>query len=1323
MIGNFWTHLQEKFAGLLHRESMPKRRRSRAGRTIALRAEQLEQRELLSANQITYDPTTSAVSIQGTPDADNAQVWSDATHVHVSLTTAGQTDLASFAKSTVAQIRFVGADGDDRFVNTTAVATYANGGAGNDELAGGTGNDRLYGGSGDDLLVGNNGEDELFGEEGNDRLIGWDGADNLDGSAGDDVIYGGDGDDSLIGSAGADQLYGEEGHDWLSGGTENDQLDGGSGDDRLYGGDNDDLLIGNVGNDELYGEGGNDRLAGGVGNDRLDGGIGNDQMYGGAGDDLLIGSVGNDKMYGQGGSDRLMGGDGNDRLDGGSGIDRLYGDVGDDILIGSTEDDELYGEEGNDRLVGGSGNDLLDGSAGRDRLQGQAGDDVLIGGDGNDELEGDDGQDRLTGGAGNDSLNGGGGNDRLYGGLDDDVLQGGDGDDELYGESGQDLIFGESGQDQLEGGGGHDVMVGGDGADRLAGNNGNTVLIGGRGADTLLGQTGDNLLIGGTTSYDSDLAKLRELGLAWSAAAPYSMRIQLIENEAFAAHLISTETVFEDAVADSLFGGDGQDWFFLTGSVGVYIPPDVHYHVETGDEPGHDDGHNHAAPTEFDQPPELEGFELVSAMDVLNDRQQTEAIHTRLPHADDPVLQREHLTLFQLVRYDEVTHYAIHSGAWSDPTTWHDGVVPGDGARVLIPLNVAVQVDTVITTRLSTIRVDGALSFDATRNTELRADTIVVTSSGTFEMGTAATPIMPGVTAKLLIIDNGPIDRAADPFGIGRGLISHGRTSIYGAEVSSYGALENPALVGAQSLKLTAIPIGWKVGDTIVIAGTTGGTAQNEVRRIRAIGGRTVYLDKVLSFNHVSPGPEFEVHVANVTRNAVIESESPELDHRGHVMFMHNRNVSVGYAGFYRLGRTDKMQWINDPVVNADWSLEPGTGYNPRARYSVHFHRTGTSGVPAVVIGNAVVDSPGWGFVNHSSNVDMINNVAFDVHGAAFTTEVGDEIGSFRGNLAIGTSGSGESVESRQYIFDFGHRGDGFWFQGVGVTVANNIAAGNDGSAFSYYARALVENGVKKEFQSANLPDPSIANGAPTIDVGKMPVVGFENNVGYASKEGLSTWYLLEKDEQGLQNVIRDSLFWNNTLGANVVYTHQTQLSNLTMIYVQQEDEGKPPIGIRTNSLTRDIIFNNLTVQGYTTGLELPRRGYSVVNGGNFDNARDILILSGDGRNALITGFLNTPRIVMTLDMRGVIGYLGHLFLDDIVTLDFGPFHNQRLYYTQQTADTVLVTEPYSDLPLEYVGLTNQQLWDQYGIALGGAIAPNDAYTVPEIEGLIGPAP
>jgi Ca2+-binding RTX toxin-like protein len=1239
----------------------------------------------------------------------------------------------------------IGNDGNDNLHGQEG-SDRVHGGNGNDTITGGIDDDFLFGELGNDRLTGNEGNDELHGEEGNDQLLGLDGNDRLLGGSGndnlqgglendqlfggadDDELYGHDGNDSLYGEDGTDVLTGNAGDDLLSGGAGGDQLVGDEGRDQLYGDAGSDRLFGLAGDDHLYGGVDNDYLSGGADNDKLVGDAGVDELYGGDGsdtlqgldgDDLLNGGVGNDRMWGGKGNDELVGEDGNDELNGEAGNDRLLAGDGNDKLVGAGGNDYLVGGDGNDRLFGGVGHDELIGQAGKDRLYGQAGNDILLGGLDNDLLGGGAGIDQLTGHEGNDEMYGEDGDDRLFGSEGNDLLNGGLGNDALIAGAGNDQLFGRAGNDELTAGDGIDILVGDEGDDLLDGGVGSDVLIGGDDIDELIGQWGDDILIGGVTSHDRDRAKLSALALAWSSAAPYSTRIQQIESEGFSARLMSNVTIFDDEVADEVFGGDGQDWFFQTGVMGVYDPNHVHSHDHAHHEEssGHG-GHQHPVPVISDEPPALEGFELVSAIDKFGDRQRDEAIQSKLPHADEPVLQREHLTLFQLVRYDEVTHYAVQAGAWSDPTTWHDGMVPSAGARVLIPINVSVSVDGVIQTRLSSIRVDGTLTFDTQTDTELPVDTVVVSGSGRFQMGDEVNPIAAGVTARLIITDEGPIDRAADPFALGRGLLSHGSVSIVGAEVTSYVSIASAALAGAQVLTLGELPVGWKVGDTVVVAATTAGTQQNEVRQITSILGNSVVLNQPLSYSHVPARADLKVHLANVTRNAVIESESSAVDRRGHVMFMHNDNVNVAYAGFYRLGRTDKTQAIDDSVVDTNWALQADSGTNPRGRYSVHFHRTGThhDDAAAVIQGSAVVDSAGWGFVNHSSNVDMIKNVAFDVHGAAFTTEAGDEIGSFQGNLAIGTSGSGQSVEARKSIHDFGHGGEGFWFQGVGIKVTDNIAAGNDGTAYLFFARGLVEGGVKKEFVAENLPDSSIANGAETIDIGKMAVFQFQNNIGYASAEGLATWYHMENAADGHYGVFQNSIFWNNTLGVNLGYTQHTELHNLTVIHAPQATQ--PMLGLSKNAVTRDIIYNNLTVEGYRIGIYLPTIGDSVVNGGRFNNATDIYIRNGS-RNALLTGFNAVPRIAMVVEL-GTQTYLGQYFAQDVVTLDFGPFASQRLYYMQQAADAIPFPRSIEELPPGYVGLTNQQLWDQYGVALGGEVAPGDVYTVSNITGLIG---
>jgi hypothetical protein len=602
----------------------------------------------------------------------------------------------------------------------------------------------------------------------------------------------------------------------------------------------------------------------------------------------------------------------------------------------------------------------------------------------------------------------------------------------------------------------------------------------------------------------------------------------------------------------------------------------------------------------------------------------------------------------------------------------------------------------------------------------LRVDTIVVSSVGTFEMGTAAQPVAANVRARLLFTDNGPIDRVWDPFAISRGLISHGSVSMYGAAVTSYAATAVPILAGTQTLTLKSTPTGWKSGDRIVIAGTTAGASQNEVRQVVLVSGNTVLLDQPLSFNHSAPaGSTFDVHIANTTRNVVLESEGTAADRRGHVMFMHDRDVHIGYTGFYTLGRTDKLVPINDSVVLADWSLKPGTGTNQRARYAVHFHRNGLTndGNPSTVVGSVVVDSPGWGFVNHSSYVDMTENVAYAVSGAAFSTEVGDEIGGFYRNIALGTTGANEEINAREGIQDFGFQGDGFWFQGAGVSVVGNISAGNQGQAFVFYNRGLIEGGVQGRFLSANLSNPAIANGATSIPVGQVPMSNFRNNQGYSSLVGLTVRYHLENAIHSQYSVFADSQFWNNTVGMELPYVQNTILRNLSFVQTQANTVD----ALQSNLVTGNIVYENLTVKGYRRGIIAPRWGNNVIDGGTFANEYDIVIPTAalTARWLDIRNVSGTPRIITEPMLNPPLhdnNSAELFFVSDIVTLNFGQFVNRRLYSILQLANFVPFPTPRADVNPIYVGKTNQELWNTYGYAIGGAIAPAITFTVPYIE-------
>jgi hypothetical protein len=420
----------------------------------------------------------------------------------------------------------------------------------------------------------------------------------------------------------------------------------------------------------------------------------------------------------------------------------------------------------------------------------------------------------------------------------------------------------------------------------------------------------------------------------------------------------------------------------------------------------------------------------------------------------------------------------------------------------------------------------------------------------------------------------------------------------------------------------------------------TGTSTTNPLKPAVEIRGQ-LQLDHLTPIDPATglPFSGLGVQVANVSRNVILQSENPyQIMARGHVMFMHTTDVHVCGVGFYGLGRTDKRTVIDDPqfytqaLIDAQRStntlldpnampgdLIPGTGLNPRARYAVHFHRAGidetdplrpvvTADHPAHICESAVVDSPGWGIVNHSSYVNVDNNVAFNVLGSSFVTEAGNELGRFVGNLAIKGVGANtsEGIESRKFKQDFGFQGDGFWFQGPGVDVRDNIAVSqrHDGFVFftvgleqtyTYIKRDAAGNPVDSTgkvttdpmmyvYETKKLPaafysnmltqmvaDPSAApataayaNGKYTsavvaavggankmVPVGNLPILRFLNNKSYASGTGFESWFhQLNVNASTMPDSVIEGFTSFNQRGSAMFdpYTNNATVKNSTLL-------------------------------------------------------------------------------------------------------------------------------------------------------------------------------
>ena len=577
-------------------------------------------------------------------------------------------------------------------------------------------------------------------------------------------------------------------------------------------------------------------------------------------------------------------------------------------------------------------------------------------------------------------------------------------------------------------------------------------------------------------------------------------------------------------------------------------------------------------------------------------------------HPNDPSKQKEHMALFDLVPDSKATHVAVNNGSWFDANTWKNGQIPDDEANVVVADGVQVTYDGESEASLRTLRVDGQLDFAPDKNTKMEVDTFVVAPQGTLTIGTETNPIQGDKTARIIIADNGAIDTNWDPEQLSRGIISHGNVQIHGREKTSHLKLAEDAMAGDTELVLADQPLNWKVGDTLVLTGTNyvrdqwdgeklvwQGTQDEEVK-IAGIEGNRIILDRALEYDHDTPREDLKASVANYSRNVVIETENAEslpANQRGHVMFMHSDNVDVRYAEFHELGRTDKSKPLDDfaldnngsRILDANGDPLDGDRTNIRGRYAFHFHRTGVDepdSQPGLAVGNAVWGSPGWGYVHHDSHVVLEDNAAYNVFGAAFVTETGNETGAWVNNIAIKSEGRIGISKNGTRNHDVASNGTGFWFQGRLVENENNIAAGQRHGGMTYMLRGEDQTDVLAE----NLPNPEIARYQSSLDPDKPEINGFENGEVFASGVGLEVIKANPRQRHDVRSVLDGFRAWEVRTGTHLEYTSKYTLNDFTVIAT----ESKPRSGISIGNNAEDMVINNAHVEGFDTGIKFAKK-------------------------------------------------------------------------------------------------------------------------------------
>ncbi len=717
------------------------------------------------------------------------------------------------------------------------------------------------------------------------------------------------------------------------------------------------------------------------------------------------------------------------------------------------------------------------------------------------------------------------------------------------------------------------------------------------------------------------------------------------------------------------------------------------------------------------------------------------------------------------------THRAVASGNWSDPATWASGNIPSDNATVAIPVGIIVTVDTQLTPKLKSIAIDGTLRFATEVNTELWVDTITSSVSGTLEVGTPANPIAADVTARVVFADLGPIDQTVDPGQLGRGAILAGKTVMFGAAKTHRATVAVFPRVDDTTLQLSSAPSGWRIGDEIIITGSQGSTSE-EVRNATAINGTTITLNQPLALDHVPPKADLNLWVANTTRNIQFESENKDdILRRGHLMFMHTLDVNINHAGFYELGRTDKRIPLDDWEYEIDeehvgnqgpspivFTPIAGPSTNIRGRYALHVHRGSNdpSSTPAVYRGSVVVDTPGWAFVNHSSHVNMIDNVSYLAQGSGFYTEAGDEVGSMVGNIAIRTVNDTFTLDDEGAIDpdlgldrgDFGRDGDGFWLSGNRVSVIDNVSAGASAHGIIFWVDGLIEHDIGRvTIPVSQLPNGHLIPNRDTVPVWWAPLAEVRNNESYGATVGFRSRYIHSQGYMGeaarygsswheappqayidtLTPIFDGITVWDSRDGVLLNYNERISTRNLRLIGTGapfQHNLGRTAaVGVGLDLNNEETLgpgfVENAIIEGYEMGFIAPRQGTWRLNNLTLSSVTDILIHEprqiprtmpmtnitfGSLEGTAVAGQESNRRhIVMDPGFDDASHDPNYLVFNDTITLD-----GREIYYNEQRADFVPypVEGEIEEVTAGYIGKTNQQLFDEFGLAFGGEVLP-----------------
>ena len=466
----------------------------------------------------------------------------------------------------------------------------------------------------------------------------------------------------------------------------------------------------------------------------------------------------------------------------------------------------------------------------------------------------------------------------------------------------------------------------------------------------------------------------------------------------------------------------------------------------------------------------------------------------------------------------------VKSGNWNDPTTWSTNSVPTASDDVLIGASFTVIPNGSCTA--GSITVMGELRTNAgNTNFSLTTRGIMVTgASGLFRIGRPSAPYTGTATITLTGSNTSEVLFT----GMGTkvlGSMNGGTIRMEGVDKKSWTNLNVDAAVGATQITVKE-PVGWLVGDEIVIVSSRADWNEAEKRTITAVSAdkKTFSFTTGLAYPHVGTSYNYTRDTDNKTWTGDLRAEVGLLSHNikiqgddasdtnsfgGHVMAHQSGKLYISNVELYRMGQKSR-----------------------NGRYPIHWHMLHTDGNGQYLKNSSIHKSFNRAVTIHGTHGTLVeNNFAYDHIGHGIFLENGSEINNtIKGNVVLLTKrpAPGEQLTPSDNSHDEvqNRTPASYWITNPNNSFTNNVAAGTQGTGFWY---ALTQSFL---FESAT--DSRFVGQTPAY---KEIFGGFSDNIAHSCMSGFDIFDRLDDKHAILANESWDEpnakVFSNNTWYAN----------------------------------------------------------------------------------------------------------------------------------------------------------------------------------------------